>query len=330
MDPIDRKHGNSPEAGMNLSVVVPAYRSERWVERTIRSAIAEGVAERNVIVVEDGVLDGTGEVVQATGARLFSLQQNGGAPHARNLGLAQVETEYVMFLDADDYVENGLLTGLVEALERERADVAIGPWVYDGEGRERGMLRQPPALDNGERIFHWVMHAFFPPCCIAWRTDAIRSIGAWDERLRKDQDGELMIRALIRGLKVAISSQGNGVYWQHNSPHRVTKAQIKDVMYAADVVFEQIEGWVRSRLASGAGEDQRFALGRFCCKTAWVAYAYGDSASGARWSAKAREFGFHNRGYNARSALLASFLGTRIASRVKASTSSVYRRIAQR
>ena len=88
MDPIDRKHGNRPGGSMNLSVVVPAYRSERWVERTIRSAIAEGVAERNIIVVEDGVLDGTGKVVQATGARLFSLQQNGGAPHARHRSAA--------------------------------------------------------------------------------------------------------------------------------------------------------------------------------------------------------------------------------------------------
>ncbi|WP_424683477.1 glycosyltransferase family 2 protein [Frateuria sp. YIM B11624] len=315
---------------MNLSVVIPAYRSERWVGRAIRSALAEGVADRNVIVVEDGVLDGTAQVVQATGARLTSLQRNGGAPHARNLGLAQVDTDYVMFLDADDYVENGLLAGLVGALERERADVAIGPWVYDGDGRERGMLRQPPALDNAERIFHWVMHAFFPPCCIAWRADAIRAIGGWDERLRKDQDGELVIRALIRDLKVAVSEQGNGVYWQHDSPHRVTKAQIKDVMYAADVVFAQLEGWVRSRIANGSAGDERVSLGRFCCKTAWVAYAYGDSAAGAKWSAKARELGFHNRGYNYRSALLASVLGIRISSRIKASTRLVYRRIAQR
>ena len=330
MNAIDRVDRCGREARMNLSVVIPAYRAERWVARAIRSVLAEGVAEGNIIVVEDGVLDATSQVVRGAGARLVSLPQNGGAPHARNLGLAEVATDYVMFLDADDYVENGLLIGLVDALERDRADVAIGPWVYHGDGRERGMLRQPPVLDNGARIFHWVMQAFFPPCCIAWRTEAVRAIGGWDERLRKDQDGELMIRALVRGLKVAVSGQGNGVYWQHDSPHRVTKAQIKDVMFAADVVFEQIEAWVRSRMADGGGNDERLALGRFCCKTAWVAYTYGDSAAGARWSAKARAFGFHNRGYNYRSAFLASFLGIRISSRIKASTRLVYRRIAQR
>ena len=315
---------------MNLGVVIPAYRSEHWVARTIRSVLAEGVPARNVLVVEDGVFDATSRVVRETGAQLISLPQNGGAPHARNLGLAQVDTRYVMFLDADDYVENGLLAGLVGALERNAADVAIGPWRYHGEGRERGVLRQPPELDNGERIFHWIIDAFFPPCCIAWRTEAVRAIGGWDERLRKDQDGELMIRALTGGLKVAVSAQGNGVYWQHDSPHRVTRAQIRDVMYAADIVFEQLERWVRGQDGRDGSNPYALALGRVCCKNAWVAFANGEDALGARWSARARSFGLDSKGYNARSALLARFLGIRISSRIKARTGAMYRRVAQR
>lgn len=315
---------------MNLGVVIPAYRSEHWVARTIRSVLAEGVPARNVLVVEDGVFDATSRVVRETGAQLISLPQNGGAPHARNLGLAQLDTRYVMFLDADDYVENGLLAGLVGALERNAADVAIGPWRYHGEGRERGVLRQPPELDNGERIFHWIIDAFFPPCCIAWRTEAVRAIGGWDERLRKDQDGELMIRALTGGLKVAVSAQGNGVYWQHDSPHRVTRAQIRDVMYAADIVFEQLERWVRGQDGRDGSNPYALALGRVCCKNAWVAFANGEDALGARWSARARSFGLDSKGYNARSALLARFLGIRISSRIKARTGAMYRRVAQR
>jgi len=330
MDVIDRASGNRQNPCTRLSVVIPAYRSEQWVGRAIRSAAAEGVAPGNIIVVEDGVFDATGPAAKAEGARLISLQQNGGAPCARNLGLAEVSTDYVIFLDADDYVENGLLAGLVAALERDEADVAIGPWAYGGEGRERGMLRYPPCLDNGERMFHWMIQAFFPPCCIAWRTNAVRAIGGWDERLRKDQDGELMIRALTRGLKVAVSGQGNGVYWQHESLHRVTRAQVRDVMYAADIVFDQLERWVHAQAARGAAGDYQLALGRVCCKTAWTAFTYGENALGVRWSAKAHEFGFDNKGYNARSSLLAAFLGMRISSWVKARTSLMYRRVAQR
>lgn len=330
MDRIDRVGDDRQGAGIDLSVVIPSYRSERWVARAIGSVLAEGVAPDNVIVVEDGVFDGTADVVRAHGVRLISLAQNGGAPRARNLGLAEVRTGHVMFLDADDYVENGLLAGLVEAMTQEDAQVAIGPWVYDGDGRERGVLRQPAVMDNGERIFHWMIHAFFPPCCIAWKTDGVRAIGGWDERLRKDQDGELMIRALISNLKVAVSEQGNGVYWQHDSPHRVTRAQIRDVMYSADIVFEQVERWVRRQRPRDGVNPYEKALGQACCKIAWVAFANGENALGARWSAKARSFGFGSKGYNTRSALLAAFLGIRMSSRLKARTSVMYRRVAQR
>jgi hypothetical protein len=72
------------------------------------------------------------------------------------------------------------------------------------------------------------------------------------------------------------------------------------------------------------------ALGRVCCKNAWVAFAGGEPEIGARWSDRARSFGLQSKGYNARSSLLATFLGIRMSSRLKARTSAMYRRVAQR
>ena len=316
---------------MDLSVVIPSYKSEKLVARSIQSAFAEGVSAENIIVVEDGVFDDTARVVKAfDGVRLITLERNQGAPHARNTGLASTRTRYVMFLDADDYVENGLLRGLVDSIGKAGADLVIGPWLYNGDGRGSGMLRRAAQMSNAERIFHWLVRAFFPPCCVAWNTDSLRQIGGWDERLKKDQDGELMIRALIAGLKVSVSHVGNGVYWQHNSPDRVTLAQMEDVLYAADVVYEQLQAWVHAGGGRDADETCVTGLGRYCCKTAWAAFSYGDDAAGMRWIARARQYGFDNRGYNYKSSLLAAFFGVRLSSRIKARTGSVYRRIAQR
>jgi glycosyltransferase involved in cell wall biosynthesis len=317
---------------MDLSIVIPSYRSEKLVGRAIASAIAEGVRPHDIIVVEDSVVDATASVVAAfEGVCLLTVPDNQGAPHARNLGLTHVSTTYVMFLDADDYVENGLLRGLIEAARRQDSDLVIGPWVYEGEGRKRGMVRRPPDVPNDERIFHWLISAFFPPCCIAWKTESVRSIGGWDERLKKDQDGELMIRALVNGLRVCVSDHGNGVYWQHDSPFRVTRAKLDDVLYAAEVVFEQVEAWVGSNTEEVLRNRLRVVLGRYCCKMAWVAFSYGGDAEGAQWVARARRFGFGSKGYNYRSTMLASLFGIRLASKIKGHAGSVYRkRIAQR
>jgi glycosyltransferase involved in cell wall biosynthesis len=303
---------------MDLSVVIPSYRSARTIDRTIESAIAEGVAPENVIVVEDGVFDDTASVVRARkGVRLISLETNRGAPAARNVGLDAVTTRYVMFLDADDYVENGLLRGLVQALEQERSDIAIGPWRYDGEGRRRGMARVPEKLTNDEWICRWVRPVFFPPCCVVWKTDSVRRIGGWDQQLRTNDDGEVMIRAFLNGLNVSVSSCGNGVYWQHPSPYRVSIAKIDDLLHATEVVFRQLEAWARADARGGARESNRNALGRYCCLTAWNAFASGRDEVGMRWRSRAKAYGFHARGYSRTTSVLAALLGIRLSSKIK-------------
>lgn len=313
---------------MELSVVIPSYKSDRLVRRAIESAIAEGVAPGNVIVVEDGAYDDTARVVAGCkGVRLVTLDRNRGAPHARNVGLGMVSTRYVMFLDADDYVENGLLPGLVQVLQREQSDVAIGPWRYYGEGLPLGVLRLPERRSNAEWIFSWTRLAFFPPCCVAWKADSLRRIGGWDERLKKNQDGELMIRAFLKGLNVSVSRVGQGVYWQHASPHRVTNAKIDDLLHATDIIFRQLEAWVDSHSKDEFPESSRNALGRYCCVTAWHAFAHDRKEIGRQWLEKARAYGFRNKGYNNKTTFLAAFLGVSLSSKARArfESSGLYR-----
>lgn len=303
---------------MELSVVIPSYRSDKLITRAIDSVIAEGVRPENIIVVEDGVFDDTASVVASRkGVRLITFEKNRGAPYARNAGLEAVTTKYVMFLDADDYVENGLLRGLVQALEQENSDLAIGPWLYAGDGLRRGMARIPEKLGNAEWIYAWTRLRFFPPCSVAWNVNSVRRIGGWDGRLRNNQDGELMIRAFLKDLAVSISSSGNGVYWQHASPHRVTNAKIDHLLHATEIIFEQLETWAQSHTEKGFRESYRNAMGRYCCVTAWQAFAYDRKESGMQWMARARTYGYRSKGYNYRSSFLATFLGASMSSKIR-------------
>jgi glycosyltransferase involved in cell wall biosynthesis len=317
---------------MDMSVVIPAYRSGHLVGRAVRSALDEGVDPHDIIVVEDGVTDDTADVVGAfTGTRLVSLDTNGGAPRARNIGLSFVRTPHVMFLDADDFVESGLLPGLDAAIRQRQTDIAVGPWLYHGDGRKRGQLRCPQEQATADWMLNWVNGLFFPPCCVAWKADSVRAIGGWDERLKKDQDGELMVRAFTRGLTVAVSDAGNGVYWQHASEGRLTRsAQIEHITASADIVYEQIVEW----LGQGDRPDHlAVALGRHCCKMAWVAYSFDRADLARQWQKRAAQHGYFNKGYSHRTSLLAGLLGVRLSARIKTRTrgDSLYlKAIAQR
>jgi len=88
---------------MNVSVIIPAYNAERWIGRAIESVLRQTVAPVEVLVVDDGSTDGTTGVLQEYGNTVRCLHQaNSGPSAARNLGIDNVRSDWIAFLDADD------------------------------------------------------------------------------------------------------------------------------------------------------------------------------------------------------------------------------------
>ncbi len=87
-----------------FACVIPAYNREKTVARAIESALAQTYPPVEIIVVDDGSKDATGEVVATFGDRVrYVYQDNGGAAAARNHGLRLASAEWVALLDSDDY-----------------------------------------------------------------------------------------------------------------------------------------------------------------------------------------------------------------------------------
>jgi len=86
-----------------ISCLVPVFNGERYLGEALDSILAQTYEAIELIVVDDGSTDGTGEVVAHYGDRVGYVRQNNqGAPTARNVGLSMAAGEFVAFLDADD------------------------------------------------------------------------------------------------------------------------------------------------------------------------------------------------------------------------------------
>lgn len=109
---------------MKISIIIPAYNCETLIGQCLDSVLAQTGAELEVIVVNDGSTDRTGEILANYGdaIRLITVP-NGGVSKARNMGLSLASGDYVLFADADDSLKEGAVERLVRLLTETDADI---------------------------------------------------------------------------------------------------------------------------------------------------------------------------------------------------------------
>lgn len=114
-----------------VSIIMPAYNASRFIQESINSVIQQTYKRWELLVINDGSTDNTGEVVKSfidERIRYFE-KKNGGVSSARNLGLKEMKGDYFCFLDADDALpENSLELRATYLQEHPEVDLLDG-WV---------------------------------------------------------------------------------------------------------------------------------------------------------------------------------------------------------
>ncbi len=101
-----------------VTVIIPAYNAEKFIEQTIDSVLAQTFQDFEIIVINDGSRDKTAEIVNSYGFSVRCIQTtNGGVSRARNLGINNALGEYIAFLDSDDLWEPTKLEKQVALLD---------------------------------------------------------------------------------------------------------------------------------------------------------------------------------------------------------------------
>lgn len=125
---------------MRLSIIVPVYNTEAYVAKCLDSLIEPDLGGYEIIAVNDGSTDSSGQVVRRYGERYPDLVKvvdtpNGGLSHARNVGIEASEADYLLFIDSDDFVSDRAVCEILQVLEQDM-DIAVFDFVHVNESGE--------------------------------------------------------------------------------------------------------------------------------------------------------------------------------------------------
>jgi len=187
-----------------VSILIPAYNSERWIGDTMASALRQRWPNKEIIVVDDGSRDGTLAVArrfESPAVKVIS-QENRGASAARNLALEHAQGEYIQWLDADDLLEPGKIREQMKAASSGLTSLtllssAFGTFYW----RHEKARFAPDALWRDLSPMEWLLIRFrenrwlFPAAWLVSRRLAEKA-GPWNTELSLDDDGEYFCRAV--------------------------------------------------------------------------------------------------------------------------------------
>jgi len=184
----------------HVSVVIPAYNAAPAIDATLASVLEQKLRPTEVIVVDDGSTDGTGEIAgKADAAVRVIRQENSGQGSARQAGLIAAEGEYVMFLDADDQLLPNSLEALLSRLDATAGAVLAYCRCFlwnPSEGSDENVMDD---VDDAEgNVWEKLIRQNFirtPGCALARRRDWLIAGGWATERVYQgNEDWDLWLR----------------------------------------------------------------------------------------------------------------------------------------
>ncbi len=135
-----------------VSVIVPVYKAEAYLHRCVDSLLAQTFTDFEVILVDDGSPDRSGEICDEYARKDDRVkvvhQKNSGVSMARQKGLDNAQGEYVIHADPDDWVEPDMLQELYGKAKEENADMVICDFYTQYKDHMYLNRQEPSALDH--------------------------------------------------------------------------------------------------------------------------------------------------------------------------------------
>ncbi|WP_066221459.1 glycosyltransferase family 2 protein [Formosa haliotis] len=231
-----------------VSIIIPLYNSEAWLEETMNSVLNQTYKNIEVIVVDDYSTDRSFELAKQYEADNIKVVKNirKGACAARNYGFELSEGEYIQYLDADDLLCKEKIEIQIKELHGETSEViSSGVWGRFYDKTDNVKWQNQEVNQDYDKGYKWLndswrgkgmgaVHCWLVPRAI------IQKSGIWDEGLRINQDGEFFTRVLLNTKEIKFCKNAK-VFYRSGNPNSISQSN--------NLSFQKAESLLKSYIS---------------------------------------------------------------------------------
>lgn len=266
--------------GELVSILIPAYNAEQWIEDTIRSALNQTWSNKEIIIVDDGSSDGTFNIAKSfeSGNVKVVRQENAGACSARNKALSLAQGDYIQWLDSDDLLHPEKIAHQLRGVGTGRSSriLLTCAWGVFFFSHERARM-VPDSLWQDLAPVDWIIRKFMDG---VWMNPTVWLVsrrltelaGSWDTRLAisGDDDGEYMCRLVAASERVKFVQEAkcyyrNGVAGSLSWRMGESVARLESLWLAMNLSLNHLRSIEDSdRTRRACLQYLQSSMGRFC------------------------------------------------------------------
>lgn len=236
-----------------LSVIIPCYNSEKYIERAIESVLNQTYADYEIILVDNNSSDNTTSIIydymKRCPNRIKVLHEyKKGAPAARNKGLYEAKGEWIQFLDSDDELLPDKLKQQMELADTSEVDVVIGDsYIYKVINNK---LEKSIRLAESNNVWKGLLTSKLGiTSANLWRREALIGVKGWDENRTSSQEYELLFRMLKNNITISFSPAPLTIV--HINPNSISNSKndnrIVEILNNSITLRLEIKNYLKSK-----------------------------------------------------------------------------------
>ena len=177
-----------------ISVIVPVYNVLPYIEKCINSLICQTYKNLEIILVDDGSCDGSGEICDKYAQKYKNIivfhKNNEGLSSARNVGLVHVTGDYIGFVDSDDYIEQDMYEKMLQTMNNSKSDMCVCSFVREKENSQRHVVLNDFDI-QGLEYFKLFADKESMPYVVIWnklfKVDLLKGLKFPEDKIHEDQ-----------------------------------------------------------------------------------------------------------------------------------------------